>query len=85
MTLQTSKNEIKGSDMSNAINELFCVMRVVNTSNEPLCPEQIVAKTWLNLTAVRLYAKRLYEEGLIEIATLREDGHHYYMRKGLRT
>lgn len=65
------------------VNELFCVMRIINASNEPLCPEQIVAKVWLNLTIIRFYAKRLYEEGLIEIATLREDGRHYYMRKGL--
>lgn len=70
--------------MSNAINELFCVMRVINESNEPLCPEQIVAKTWLNLTAVRFYARRLCEEGLIEMIPHKKDGGHYYMRKGLR-
>tara|TARA_A100001518_G_C1227334_1_gene81498 strand:+ start:30685 stop:30981 length:297 start_codon:yes stop_codon:yes gene_type:complete len=66
-------------------NELLFIMRIINASNEPLCPEQIVAKVHLNLTIIRFYAKRLYEEGLIEIATLREDGHHYYMKKGLRT
>ena len=71
--------------MSNAINELFCVMRVINESNDPLCPEQICAKTWLNLTLVRFYARRLCEEGLIEITINKKDGRHYYMRKGLRT
>lgn len=68
--------------MSLAINNMFCIMRVINNSNEPMTVSQIAEKTLLNVRTVQRHAMRLANEGLDDI---RYSGYKYsYMRRGLK-
>ena len=68
--------------MSVAINNMFCVMRVVNSSSEPMTVSEIANKTFLNARTIQRHAMRLATEGLIDF---KYSGYKYsYMRKGLR-
>lgn len=68
--------------MSLAIDNMFCIMRVINASNEPMTPRQIAAKTFLNVRTVQRHAIRLASEGLIEFKH-RKNG-FLFMRRGLK-
>ena len=70
--------------MSNAVNNLFSVLRAINKSNEPMTVEQISEKTWLGTATVRHYANRLVKENLIDVNTSGRGGRLHYMIKGLR-
>ncbi|MFZ2843349.1 hypothetical protein [Psychrobacter sp.] len=68
--------------MSGPVDNMFCVMRVINASNEPMTPRQIADKTFLNVRTVQRHAIRLASEGLIEFKH-RKNG-FLFMRRGLR-
>lgn len=68
--------------MSVAIENMFCVMRVINASNEPMTPRQISDKTMLNVKTVQRHAIRLASEGLIGFKH-RKNG-FLFTRRGLR-
>ncbi len=70
--------------MSIPIENLFCVMRVINASNTPLTVDQIKTKTWLSVSTVRRYTNRLDKEGLIDVKVDKATRHHLYMRRGLK-
>lgn len=69
--------------MSASIRNMFCVMRVINASNEIMTVEQISGKTWLGTATVRHYTRLLAAEGLIEINSSGRGGRLRYMRTGL--
>lgn len=66
--------------MSLAIDNMFCIMRVVNDSNEPMTPHQISEKTFLNKRTVQRHAMRLATEGLIELKS-RSHGFFIYEKR----
>ena len=53
--------------MSQAIDNIFSIMRVINASNTALTAHEISQQTWLSDITVKRHAKRLYKEGLIAI------------------
>lgn len=68
--------------MSVAIDNMFCIMRVINASNEPMTPSQISKKTLLNKRTVQRHAMRLAREELIDFKS-RSHG-FLFMRRGLK-
>lgn len=70
--------------MSASIEHMFCVMRVINASDEVMTVEQISDKTWLGDVTVRHYARLLEKEGLIKIDSSGRGGRLRYMRKNLK-
>lgn len=68
--------------MSLAIDNMFCIMCVINASNEPMTVSDIAPKTFLHSRTVQRHAMKLATEGLIDF---KSDGYKYhYMRKGLK-
>lgn len=68
--------------MSIAIDNMFCVMRVINNSNQLMTAAQIADKTFLNVRTVQRHAMRLASEGLVDY---KHNGYKYsYMKRGLK-
>lgn len=64
--------------MSLAIDNMFCIMHVINASNEPMTASDIADKTFLNNRTVQRHAMRLATEKLIDFKT---DGYKYHYMK----
>ncbi len=66
--------------MSQAVDNIFRVMRIINASTTALTAHQIAQQTWLIDSTVRRHAKRLHKEGLIEISHNSGDREFHYSK-----
>jgi len=67
------------------LDKVFCIMRVVNSSNKPMTVERITVETQLQPRMIQRYAMRLASEGLIDFRNKPSGGRGFeYYRKGLR-
>ncbi|ALF60297.1 helix-turn-helix domain-containing protein [Psychrobacter urativorans] len=68
--------------MNGPIEKIFRIMRLINSSNQPLNPREIADKTDMNIRTVQRLALHLTEEGLIDFGN-RSNGYEF-MKKGLK-
>lgn len=68
--------------MNGSIEKMFRIMRLINSSNQPLSSKEIADKTDMSIRTVQRLALRLAEEALIDFGN-RSQGYEF-MRKGLK-
>lgn len=69
--------------MSDTIDKFLQIMRLVNSSDQPVSAKQIADKTKINVRTVQRHAQRLVDEGLVTLKTVEDAAGFHYIKIGL--